>query len=64
MIGLADMTKKEIEDRINLLKSDYIRMQGDLEKKESIGGSTANIEKQLEELEEELANLKHRLVNA
>ncbi|WP_138420238.1 SE1832 family protein [Aquibacillus sediminis] len=55
------MSKKEIEDKINEVKSDYIRIQSDLEKLDSVGGNTANAEKQLEQLEEELAELNKQL---
>lgn len=55
------MTKKEIQDQINELKSDYIRIQSDLEKLDSVGGNTKNAEKQLEQLETELANLNKQL---
>lgn len=55
------MTKKEVEDRITTVKSDYVRIQGDLEKVDSIGGNTLKIEKQLEDLECELAELNDQL---
>ncbi|WP_179107265.1 SE1832 family protein [Sediminibacillus massiliensis] len=55
------MTKKEIEDRIRELKSDYVRIQSDIEKLDSVGGNTVNAEKQLEEMEKELAELNKQL---
>lgn len=58
------MTKKEIENRIAELKSDYIRIQSDLEKLDSVGGNTANAEKQLGEMEVELASLNRQLDEA
>lgn len=58
------MTKQEIEYRILELKSDYIRIQSDLEKLDSVGGNTANAEKQLELMETELAELNRELEKA
>ncbi|WP_407269186.1 SE1832 family protein [Radiobacillus sp. PE A8.2] len=55
------MTKQEIEDEIRSLKSDYIRIQSDLEKLDSVGGNTANAEKQLEQIENQLAELNKQL---
>ncbi|MBM7570529.1 SE1832 family protein [Aquibacillus albus] len=55
------MTRKALQDRINEVKSDYIRIQGDLEKLDSVGGNTANAEKQLEELEKELDSLNKKM---
>lgn len=55
------MTNKEIENRINELKMDYIRIQGDLEKLDAAGGNVTNAEKQLELIENELAELNQQL---
>ncbi|WP_026570855.1 MULTISPECIES: SE1832 family protein [Sediminibacillus] len=55
------MTKKEIENRISELKSDYMRIQADLEKLDSVGGNTANAERQLGDMEQELASLNKQL---
>ncbi|QTN00946.1 hypothetical protein ERJ70_17625 [Sediminibacillus dalangtanensis] len=55
------MTKKEIENRISELKSDYMRIQADLEKLDSVGGNTANAERQLADMEQELASLNKQL---
>ncbi|WP_226036230.1 SE1832 family protein [Aquibacillus saliphilus] len=55
------MTKKEIIEEINQLKSDYVRIQSDLEKLDSVGGNTINAEKQLEQLENQLAMLNKEL---
>ncbi|QSS99699.1 hypothetical protein IMZ31_16790 [Pontibacillus sp. ALD_SL1] len=55
------MTKRELEDQINVVKSDYIRIQGDLEKMESVGGNTEKLEKQLKQLEDELSELNNQL---
>ncbi|MDR9793469.1 SE1832 family protein [Aeribacillus pallidus] len=55
------MTKQEIEQRIAELKSDYIRIQGDIEKLESVRGNIEKAEQQLTEIENELANLRTAL---
>ncbi|WP_339194016.1 SE1832 family protein [Aeribacillus sp. FSL W8-0870] len=55
------MTKQEIEQRIAELKSDYIRIQGDIEKLESVGGNIEKAEQQLTEIENELASLRTAL---
>ncbi|CDQ18734.1 hypothetical protein SAMN05192559_101648 [Halobacillus karajensis] len=55
------MTKKEIQDQIAFLKSDYIRIQGDLDKLEAAGGNIQNAEKQLAQMEEELKELNKQL---
>lgn len=55
------MTKRELENQINVVKSDYIRIQGDLEKMESVGGNTEKLERQLKQLEDELAELNNEL---
>ncbi len=57
------MTKIEIENKIAEVKSDYTRIMADLEKLDSVGGNTSNAEKQLEQLEKELAELNKKLVN-
>lgn len=54
-------TKKEIEQRIAELKMDYIRIQNDLEKLESVGHRTTSAEKRLEAVEEELSKLRKQL---
>ncbi|MGP4059252.1 SE1832 family protein [Halobacillus sp. H74] len=58
------MTKKEIQDQIAFLKSDYIRIQGDLDKLEAAGGNIQNAEKQLASMEEELKELNKKLAEA
>ena len=57
------MNRNEIERRIEELKSDYIRIQGDMEKLESLGknGNVAYSEKLLEEIELELKQLREML---
>lgn len=58
------MTKKEIQDQITFLKSDYIRIQGDLDKLDAAGGNIQNAEKQLARMEEELKGLNQQLAKA
>lgn len=48
------MTKDQIKARIAELKYDYIRIQEDIEKMESTGGSMTNAERQLQAIEDEL----------
>ncbi|MFV5902218.1 SE1832 family protein [Staphylococcus gallinarum] len=45
-----DLNQKLIE-----LKHDYVRLQGDLEKRESVNQQTDPLLKQLDELEQEIA---------
>ncbi|MFC4558146.1 SE1832 family protein [Virgibacillus kekensis] len=58
------MTKKEIEAEIAELKSDYVRIQGDLEKATSFGVNTSTGEKQLIEIERQIAELNKKLDEA
>ncbi|MGI8313472.1 SE1832 family protein [Halobacillus mangrovi] len=55
------MTKKEIQDQITFLKSDYVRIQGDLDKLEANGANVSNAEAQLERIENELKELNKQL---
>jgi len=55
------MTKTEIEYRITELKADYVRLQGDLEKIESLGRNVAPTEKLLANIEAELKELRKQL---
>lgn len=50
------MDKKQIEREIAELKMDYINLQGDIEKFESVGQS-----RQVEKAEERLSNMEERL---
>lgn len=54
-------SKKEIEQRIAELKMDYIRIQNDIEKLESVGQATASAEKRLMAIEKELSELRKQL---
>lgn len=55
------MNKAQIENNILELKLDYIRLQNDLEKLESVNGNTSPLEKQLNEIENELKKLRNQL---
>lgn len=55
------MNKQEIEDRINELKMDYVRIQGDIEKLETIGRTVRPLERELKSIEDELKTLRSRL---
>ncbi|MCH1624093.1 SE1832 family protein [Fredinandcohnia quinoae] len=55
------MDKKEIEYKIQELKLDYIRLQNDLEKMDSVNGNISPLEKQIAELEVELSSLRKML---
>ncbi|WP_411954130.1 SE1832 family protein [Alkalibacillus sp. S2W] len=58
------MTKDEIQAQIDQLKMDYIRIQGDLDKMEANGGNVAMLEKSLNRIEDELAELRQQLERA
>jgi uncharacterized coiled-coil DUF342 family protein len=55
------MTKQEFEYKMNEVKLDYIRIQGDLEKLESFGRNTEIQQRKLDELEQELSDLHKQL---
>lgn len=55
------MTKPELEYKIEDLKSDYVRLQNDLERMESVGGNISPLEKQLHDIEVELKLLYEQL---
>jgi predicted nuclease with TOPRIM domain len=52
------LNKKELEQELEQLKMDYIRIQGDLDKLESVGGNVSPLEKTLARMEEEMARLR------
>jgi hypothetical protein len=55
------MNKKEIEYKILDLKTDYVRLQHDLEKLEYVKGNLHPLERQLAGMEEELRELNKLL---
>nr|AOT82957.1 hypothetical protein [uncultured bacterium] len=55
------MNRKEIEYKILDLKTDYVRLQQDLEKLEYVKGNLHPLEKQLAGMEEELRVLNKQL---
>lgn len=57
-------TVQELEAQLAELKSDFIRLQGDVEKIESIGGNVDQSVKQLISLEEEIAEVRKQIKEA
>lgn len=55
------MSKKQIEAEMAELKSDYARIQGDVEKATSFGVNTSTGEKKMVEIEERLKELNRQL---
>ncbi|MEH7224208.1 SE1832 family protein [Bacillus sp. JJ1566] len=55
------MEKKEIEYKLRELKLDYVRLQNDLEKLDSVNGNIAPLERQIGEIEEEISALSKQL---
>ncbi|WP_240375826.1 SE1832 family protein [Bacillus piscicola] len=55
------MERSKIEEELTMLKADYVRLQGDVEKLETVGGDASPALKQLETIEEEIKNLKAKL---
>lgn len=55
------MDKKALEAHLLELKSDYIRIQGDMDKLEFVGGRVSSAEEQLIRLEEEIAEVNRQL---
>jgi SMC interacting uncharacterized protein involved in chromosome segregation len=55
------MDKKELEYKIRELKLDYVRLQNDLEKLDSVNGNISPLERQIAEIEEEISTLSKQL---
>lgn len=55
------MDKKQLEIQLLELKSDYVRIQGDLDKLEFVEGRVSSAEEQLVRLEEEIAEVNKQL---
>ena len=49
------------ESQLEELKYDYIRLQNDLEKKESLNQQIVPLVKQLEEIEKEISDIRSKL---
>lgn len=58
---MLSLSKSEIEQKIAELKMDYIRIQGDIEKLESVGHDPSKAEQMLENIEKELSDLRKLL---
>ncbi|AUJ24942.1 hypothetical protein CAI16_05675 [Virgibacillus dokdonensis] len=57
------MNEKQLQDKLDELKSDYVRIQGDLDKLEYVRGRVSSAEEQLIRLEGEIAEI-HRQLDA
>ncbi len=55
------MSKKELEAKLTELKSDYVRIQEDMDKLEFVGGRVSSAEEQLIRLEKEIAEINKQL---
>ncbi len=55
------MDKKNLEYQIRELKLDYVRLQNDLEKLDSVNGNIAPLERQIAEIEKEISTLSRKL---
>lgn len=53
--------KRELEVKLAELKSDYVRIQGDMDKLEYVRGRVSSAEGQLIRLEEEIAEVNKQL---
>lgn len=55
------MNRKQLEEKIAEVKSDYVRIQSDMDKLEYVQGRVSSAEKQLIRLEAELKELNDAL---
>lgn len=55
------MNKSELEALLAELKSDYVRIQGDMDKLEAVDGRVSSAEEQLIRLEKEIADVRLQL---
>lgn len=60
---MLKLDRKEIEYKIQDLKMEYVRLQNDLEKLESVHGNLSPLEKQISQIEVELKELYKQLEN-
>ncbi|KKI56364.1 SE1832 family protein [Staphylococcus pasteuri] len=51
----------DLESKLTELKYDYTRLQGDLEKRESLNQNIDPLVNQLEEIEKEMANVRKQI---
>ena len=49
-----------LNDKLAELKYDYVRLQGDLEKRESVNQDVDPLVRQLDEIEEEIASVRSK----
>lgn len=54
-------TKDELENKLTELKSDYVRIQADMDKLEYVRGRVSSAEEQLIRLENEIAEVHVKL---
>lgn len=50
-----------LEDKLTELKYDYVRLQGDLEKKESLNLDTSSLVNQLKNIENEIREIRAQM---
>ncbi|KAB8127224.1 hypothetical protein F9U64_18190 [Gracilibacillus oryzae] len=55
------MNRKEIEEKIEELKSDHMRLSADMEKLVYVKGKTELTDKELERIENEITQLRKQL---
>lgn len=55
------MDRKQLEAKLDELKSDYVRIQGDLDKLVYVKGRASSAEAQLVRLEKEIAEVYRKL---
>lgn len=55
------MSKQALKAKLDELKSDYIRIQEDMEKLVFVGGRASSAEEQLVRLEEEIADVRKQI---
>lgn len=55
------MTKKELDNKLAELKSDYVRIQSDLDKLVYVQGRASSAQEQLARLEDEIAEVYKQL---
>ena len=58
---MVTLNKSELEKQLLELKSDYIRIQGDMDKLEFVKGRVSSAEEQLIRLEKEIAEVNKQL---